>query len=542
MSNPYSSSISPVSTPQSEPLFTRSQDQTKNRAGGYVFKLDPWDVLDRFLILGTEGGTYYATERALTRESIHTVLSLISEDGLRVVNRIVEISDSGRAARNTSAIFALAAASVYGNLPTKQAANKSLSKVCRIGTHLFQWAESIKALNGHGPSGAGQRRALSHWYTDKSADNLAYDLVKYQQREGWSHRDLLRLCKPGSKQVSKLDNNRKDIYALRSALGWATGHPLDIESGPGLLACFELAKTATSEKEIANLILTGGLTREMIPTQWLNSPLVWESLLFKMPLTAMIRNLGKMSSIGLLKPLSEAENIVTTQLVDIDLIRKARLHPVAILNAFKVYGSGTGVKGSLTWIPSQSVLSSLEQSFDLSFQTINPIGKRLYISIDGSGSMAYSNCIGLESISCVEGAAAMAMVTARKESRYYISGFDTRLKPLTITKNSSMREIVSQLGYGGGTDASIPFKHAIKDKLEVDSFVVYTDNETWHGDCHPSVALDQYRQKMGINAKLVVVSMAVNEYSIGDSQDPGTMNVVGFDSAAPSLISDFVSK
>lgn len=48
------------------------------------------------------------------------------------------------------------------------------------------------------------------------------------------------------------------------------------------------------------------LPREAIPTEKLNELAVWEALLEKMPMTAMVRNLGKMTSIGLLKPLSDA--------------------------------------------------------------------------------------------------------------------------------------------------------------------------------------------------------------------------------------------
>lgn len=538
MSNPYAAAVSSQSTPQSEPLFNR--DQVLNKAGGYVFKLDPWQHLDRFLILGTEGGTYYANERKLSQEAIDSVVKLISLDGLRVVTRTVEISDSGRAPRNTSAIFVLAAASVYGSTQVKEAANQALSKVCRIGTHLFQWAESLKALNGHGPSGAGQRRALSRWYTEKTADQLAYQLAKYQQREGWSHRDLLRLSKPGSKQVSSVDESRTDAYAWKSALGWATGHPLEEESGPGLLVGFEEAKVATTPEIIAKLILSCGLTREMIPTQFLDSPLVWDALLVKMPIEATIRNLGKMSSIGLLKPLSEAERLIADRLTDTDLLKKSRLHPVTILNALKVYGSGAGIKGSLTWTPSQGILTALEAAFYLAFSTIEPTGKRIYIAIDASRSMTGAHCIGLQALTCVEGAAALGLVTGRSESRSYIAGFDHVLKEINVTRNSTMKEVVRVLGYGGGTDASIPFKHAMQAGLEVDAFVLLTDNETWYGDRHPCVMLDKYRQKSGIDAKLAVVAMACNEYSIGDNLDGKTLNVVGFDSNAPAIIADFI--
>jgi 60 kDa SS-A/Ro ribonucleoprotein len=33
--------------------------QAQNNAGGYSFVIDKWKRLDRFLIIGSSGGTYY---------------------------------------------------------------------------------------------------------------------------------------------------------------------------------------------------------------------------------------------------------------------------------------------------------------------------------------------------------------------------------------------------------------------------------------------------------------------------------------------------
>jgi 60 kDa SS-A/Ro ribonucleoprotein len=79
---------------------------------------------------------------------------------------------------------------------------------------------------------------------------------------------------------------------------------------------------------------------------------------------------------------------------------------------------------------------------------------------------------------------------------------------------------------------------ALEHQAEVDVFVVYTDSETWYGDIHPAQALQEYRHKMGIPAKLVV-GMVSNMYSIADPNDPGMLDVVGFDTATPTLIGDF---
>jgi 60 kDa SS-A/Ro ribonucleoprotein len=93
--------------------------------------------------------------------------------------------------------------------------------------------------------------------------------------------------------------------------------------------------------------------------------------------------------------------------------------------------------------------------------------------------------------------------------------------------------------YMGGTDATLPIRYATEQKREVDVFEVYTDNETWAGPEHVSQALRAYRQKSGIDAKLVSVAFTATEYSVADPADPGMLDVVGFDTAAPNLISAF---
>jgi 60 kDa SS-A/Ro ribonucleoprotein len=91
----------------------------------------------------------------------------------------------------------------------------------------------------------------------------------------------------------------------------------------------------------------------------------------------------------------------------------------------------------------------------------------------------------------------------------------------------------------GGTDCALPMLEATKHRWPVDLFVVYTDSETWAGQVHPAQALRQYRERMGILAKLVVVGMASNGFSIADPNDAGMLDVVGFDTAAPQVLADF---
>jgi 60 kDa SS-A/Ro ribonucleoprotein len=163
-----------------------------NSAGGYAWPVDDWTRLDRFLVLGSEQGTYYIQERALTQENAKAVIRCIDADGPRTVARIVEISQAGRAPKNDPAIFALALCATLGNDATKGAAFAALPQVCRTGTHLFHFTAYVDGMRGWG---RGLRQAVAAWYAQPAA-RLAYQAVKYQQRDGWSHRDLLRLAHP----------------------------------------------------------------------------------------------------------------------------------------------------------------------------------------------------------------------------------------------------------------------------------------------------------------------------------------------------------
>src|SRR5262245_48909102 len=100
-------------TPQNQPIH--GSNQVANSSGGFVWEASQWERLKRFLILGTEGGSYYASEATLTAENAKNLLACILEDGSRVVDTLVEISDEGRAPKNEPAIFALAMVAAHGD-------------------------------------------------------------------------------------------------------------------------------------------------------------------------------------------------------------------------------------------------------------------------------------------------------------------------------------------------------------------------------------------------------------------------------------------
>lgn len=548
-------------TPQSQ---AAKQEQVLNAAGGYTFSVDDWSRVRRFLTLGTDGGTYYTSDRELTRDNADVVLRAAAADPIGLVARILEVSEAARAPKQNPALFALAIAASADDVDGRRAALAALPRVARTGTHLFLFAGYVEQFRGWGPT---LRRAVAQWYTERPVDQLAYQLVKYRQREGWSHRDLLRLASP----AGVVDPAR------RMAFNWAVGKGLgDYAEAPvrltgaalkagqrsavravvradevpdelALVADFEDAQAASTVQRWVEIVDRGnGLSWEMLPDAALAEPSVWEALIARgMPQTALMRQLPRLTRLGLLS--GAVGETVAGQLADPDRLVKARVHPVNVLVAQRTYASGHGAQGQSTWTPVARIADALDAAFYAAYGAVRPADKRTLLALDISGSMS-SRVSGLP-VTCREASAALAMVVAATERRHRIIGFtagsrgwpDTAVRELDISPRRRLDDVCTYTASlpMGATDCALPMVWALENRVEVDTFHIYTDNETWWGDIHPHQALERYRQTMGIDARLAVVAMSASGNSIADPGDPRQLDISGFDSAVPTLLADF---
>ena len=547
--------LNATETPQGLPIPGR--DMVENNAGGFVFKLDEWKQLERFLILGSEGGTFYVSEKKLTAENANKVLLLLQKDGLKVVAKTVEMLTSGRAPKPDTAIFVLALAAAKGDDATRKAALAAVPSALKTGTQLLKFVDTVNELRGWG---RGLKKAIQLWFKGRKAETLALQLVKYKQREGWSMKDVLRLAKPvpADDVQGKLFGwtAKKDNAAWAKAPVAPGDKALDFvwaaEQASGLKLVAENADTAeakailaeanqASVKKLVDLIVTYRLPREALPTEALNRAEVWEALLQEMPMTAMIRNLGTMSKIGLLKPLSDAEKLVAGRLTDAARLRGAKVHPIQVLSALRTYSSGRGVRSAATWTASSKIIESLDEAFELSFGAVEPAGTRHLLGLDVSASMTGGEIAGVPGLTPNVASAALAIVTARTEPWTAIMGFDEGIRELGVTAKDSIVDATKKVSAinGGGTDAALPMIWALQNKIQVDTFVVLTDSETWAGKIQPVQALEKYRQATGIGAKLIVVGMTSTGFTIADPNDAGMLDVVGFDGATPAFMAKF---
>jgi 60 kDa SS-A/Ro ribonucleoprotein len=344
-----------------------------------------------------------------------------------------------------------------------------------------------------------------------------------------------------------------------------------VETAAYLRAILEIEACTTSDNNKAlALVRDHGLVREQIPTHLLNSSDIWKELLMSkgangkgMPLEALTRNLGKLSSLpNFMGPANT--DVICARLSSEEDIQKSRIHPFKVLIASRIYGAGKAMKGALAWTVSPRVRDQLTTTFLRSFKNVAPTGKRYMAALDVSGSMDVA-CMGCPAISCRQASAALAHMLYETEhngkGHVYVRGFTSgtgyaihgagsvgpgdngfRNFDHLIKRGMTLDQFIAATNAPfGATDCSLPMLRATEEGLDVDVFIVMTDSETFAGKVHPQVALESYRVRANKpDAKLIVVGMTANNLTIADPNDRNTLNLAGFDASMPEIIAMFV--
>jgi hypothetical protein len=655
-------------------------DQVLNCSGGYVWKLTTIEHVSRYLVLGgaKDMGNYYKQADDVSQECALSVLKMVrspdADQFIQLCDLLKAVSIAGRAPKQEPVLLSVAAAIVFAkNAQEKEIAFQTAKACVRIPTHLFMLAGFVRDLSMAKPQnkgkgwGAGFRKTMAHYYLSHTGRELAFHMTKYQNREGWTHADMIRMLHinpatladdgarlmfdyvmmkyarkpktPSEKTLATLASQKVAIVpnpfkpltkaefveklnaistpqiptsasiaanampaaatqqkpgaqtvaskvagfvsALTSVMpsSAAAAKPAakpaeddtfvvisgeDDEAGSSqkqkgssqsqlqqvayLLKHLHAIHEAGEKKDIplaCALIRSGRLVREHVPTTLFGSKEIWMTLLETMPLEALLRNLGKLTQIGVA---AEKHREIVVRLTNQTEVLKARIHPIKVLVASKVYTNGCGDSGSLTWTPNAYIGVALTDLFRISYGAVTPTGKRIMLGIDVSGSMS-SPVLGSKVLTCRDASIAMALLYLETEKNVSAVAFSNTLTDLLApsSRNRLTRGMTLQQALAAtngmnfsSTDCVLPIQHAIKHNLQIDAFIVITDNETYAPNEHPQNALVRYRQLTGIQAKLIVLGMTGNCFTIVDPTDRNTLNLAGFDTSTPEIASMFM--
>lgn len=461
--------LSTITTRNRATMQTSQADpaQVQNAAGGYTFVADDMMRLRRFLAMGVEGGTFYASEKETTIQSSDLVLRLVRERGHDVLDTVIAMSDAGATVKQQPLMFTLAALAGAEDVSVRSAAMTALPRVCRTASHLFLFASYVENFRGWGKA---LRRGVSSWYTDIDVDRLAYQVEKYGQRYGWSHGDLLRTAHPsrtalgpvldtivnsehgyddetaavlsearslvstGSREAAvetladvrdtltatdhdAIDDAIADDNARVAVYARALGTVEDSEALPHTSrTALRLAAAETPQDTINIITRAGSVSWEMVKSEHLAEADVWRALIGggHVPVTALLKNLARLTTNGTIDPFatSATSQAIVAALTDAEALKRGRVHPMGVLLAAATYESGRSLRGSGTWTPVPKINTALNDAFPLAFGSIEPDPTTtVVLGVDVSGSMDTHHVAGLP-LSCRDAAVALAQALA----------------------------------------------------------------------------------------------------------------------------------
>ena len=463
------------------------------------------------------------------------------------------------------------------------------------------------AGGGRPPKGFGRafKTALNRSFLKKTPAQLAYQVTKYQSRGDWGFNDIIKCTHLRTGTGENRKRNTKYLPSDYQAPPIKPATPMDLVLRYSMYGMEELTKLATAFKlnddpiyeylwavnrvksmtetdteDLIHLVHKYRLVREHLPTWAMKSCAVQKALLLGaadtsshdgslflgdpshravkvvMPMTALMRNLASLTSIGLFED-KELLSLVVKHLTDKDAVQKSRIHPVNVIIAWFVYRKGKGFKGKLTWTPEKEIVDALEQMAFLAFTNAPPTTKRYGVFIDGSGSMTAETTF--QGLSNADIAALLSLVIARSgqghlfyvfsaknTGRFQQYGTPTDNTGLydvghQIHANSTFEEVLAavQLSNWGATDISNGIRYLEKSNKHVDAIVVITDNDINTGE-KPLVALNSYRLKIGNpNVKLITLAVQLNDLTIADPSDKGMLDMCGFDTNSYQVMHAF---
>jgi 60 kDa SS-A/Ro ribonucleoprotein len=520
-------------TTQRKPIPGREEEMKKSFSGGYAFKAENWQVLKRWLLTGSMFGAFYQGKEQMTEDNVKVLKGLINEDPKKVAEMILECSKKGINVHTP--IFALVHLS-NGDGNAKNSFREVFSEVIRNGSQLYEFISYVKDLRGFGKT---IHKAVKSWLDAKDVKELEYQFLKYQNRNGWSGRDLLRMIKP-----SVADNDYKK-FVYNWMVGGTKKNPLiPIEQFPemlGRIKVYEQLKKGCSESDVIQAIDKFKMTWEMIPGNITMTGGIWSALFKTMPVGATVRNLGNLTEKGVFKNKANLE--LLEQRFSKENLKKAYIHPINLASAQKIYSQGgEGGKSKLRWDVIPRVEDIIEQAINDSFEVLEPTGKHFFHALDVSGSM-HSGNVGTMWLAPYQVEGIMALASIKAEKDYFVGGFDTQFTPMKFRRDTPFKSVTDcRSGLWpsnfGGTDASAAYDYAIAKKIETDVFVFWTDSESWAGRKHPSQAFAEYKNRVNKNAKAIYITLTAygDNITLADPKDPQSYDFASFTGETPKLI------
>lgn len=518
-------------------LFKLQSNNEINNEGNMVFRLNDFEKLKRFIFLGSDNNNLYLKKDILEYDNVLCLENLL--DSCRYDDILDVINDyKNKVYKKDYLIYVLARCCairldddpLYWKKDFKVDCFKLVLEVCTIPTYLFLFVKLYEAINLklYNTTGwnKGIKEMISNWYQTKSYSELMYYITRYQSGYTWSHKDVLRLG-----HIKPKDKTYNDIF-MYITKGKLNKDNKELE----YLHIIEELKYEYNVDKIIEYIEKYNLVIEQVPHYLLNEKKILVSLISSMSIGTLLQNLNKITSLYILDDFLDIVDLICKK-VDI-----SDIHPLQVLITLKIYKRGYYMNDDLKWNPNIKIINILETKFYSSFIQFNKINKRILLALDVSGNMLCNNICDIDCLTAKEVSCVMAMILDYTEKDIDIIEFGSEFKRLNISSLQYLEdnlEYIKDIKYES-TECELPIKWAYCNNKIYDAIIIFTDNEINCNTTDLYNELKLYRNKIGVNTKLVVVRLTSNKLSIVDPEDSNMIDICGFNVNMYNTIKEFL--
>lgn len=470
-------------------------------------------------------------------------------------------NESIRSSRFYPFAYTLAVCARSTSQNVSQAAYAAIQTMCKTPQHLFMFLHYCQKSRNLKTWPRRHRKAIARWYTENPQYRddpmyLARHVTKYKKRHGFTHKKVLKSCHPNPSKcsadlkyilcyVTKGIAKANQLFAVPSSN--VAEFLIDVET---------IKKKRVQEEDIIRLIKKWTLTWEQIPTEFLRSKQVWKALLHFMPMTALLRNLGKLTKYGLLQPDNEEAKRVCSRIENKEILQQAKLHPIQILSSLNGYRRGRGLRANQRrWAVNQDIVQSLMVAFNTQLTStlrVPKSSKTILVAINTQISME-NHVVGIPLMNCKQTATAIAMTlkvchslskTVTFGSTSTAQQFDSQLHENNMIDLEKVLEKIQTRRDMCSSPANFdaPFQYALDNVAGVDAVILMTDHLSPSDQGHIRLAYNKFREHSPGTLLITVCFKNSEEVPpVADPGDPKMLDVIGVDSDAVDTILSFIS-
>lgn len=484
------------------------QTDAVNYAGGAAYAYGPEAKLAQLAATGTLSDGFYSGADAQLADVL-AAAQAVSPD---FVAKAAIYARKAGAMKDMPALLA-----AYLTVADPDLAVRVFGRVIDNGRMLRNFVQIMRSGQvGRRSLGSRPKRLVREWLEQASMPQL----MAAATGKDPSLADIVRMVHPAPASAER-----------RAFYGWLIGKPYDVAALPAEIAAFEAWKRDPA----------GPLPP--VPFEWLTAfPLTagqWAELSGRIGWQALRMNLNTLARNGALD-VKGVTDTVAARLSDADTIARVRPAPYQLMVAMGQVGDAVPLR----------VQAALEEALELSLRAVPVLAGKIVVCPDVSGSMS-SAATGYRkgatsAVRCIDIAALVAAAVLRTNRQARVMPFDVDVVDMALDPKARVAVNAARLAAigGGGTNVSAPLARLNRERAEVDTVVIVSDNESWidpsrHG---ATATMNEWKKLKARNPGAKLICIDIQPYGTTQARDrKDIMNVGGFTDAVFDAMARFAS-